>query len=71
MMAGPVDDPIVFLDVDGTLIPFCARPAASAVVSTPAIEAADVSGNPLLDRLDPADGHCLPCSASWYGQRPG
>jgi hypothetical protein len=59
----------VFLDVDGTLIPFRARPAEFAVVSAYAVGPADeVSGNPLLDRLDPADGHrllALGCRLVW------
>ena len=60
MMAEPADYPIVFLDVDGTLIPFRARPAESApVASRLLIPAEDASGNPLLDRLDPADGRSL------------
>ena len=69
MMAGPADDPIVFLDVDGTLIPFRARPAGSAQVATHAlVPADDASGNPLLDRLDPADGRrllALGCQLAW------
>ena len=41
---------LVFLDVDGTLIPLRARAATGALGE---------SGNPLLDRLDPADGRRL------------
>src|SRR5690242_19362961 len=69
MMARPARDPIVFLDVDGMLIPFRARSAEFAVVRA---EAAgpddDVSGNPLLARLDPADGDrllALGCQLVW------
>jgi hypothetical protein len=40
--------PIVFLDVDGVLLPMRARPGSR--------RPAPDSGNPLLDRLDPADG---------------
>jgi hypothetical protein len=42
---------LIFLDVDGPLIPFRARPAGAG--------SAAVSGNPLLGRLDPADGERL------------
>lgn len=58
-MPGPGDRPIVFLDVDGTLIPFRARSTSCA---------GDPSGNPLLDRLDPADGRrllALGCQLVW------
>jgi hypothetical protein len=69
MMAGLADDPILFLDVDGTLIPFRARPARSAVVAADAGEPADEgSGNPLLNRLDPSDGPrllALNCRLVW------
>lgn len=69
MMAGPADRPIVFLDVDGTLIPFRARPAEAAPVAARALGPVDdASGNPLLDRLDPADGRrllALGCRLVW------
>ena len=69
MMAGLADDPIVFLDVDGTLIPFRARPAGSALVAARTLVPADeASDNPLLDRLDPADGRmllALGCQLVW------
>jgi hypothetical protein len=69
MMAGQTRDPIVFLDVDGTLIPFRARSAESAAgPASAAGPVEDVSGNPLLDRLDPADGHrllALGCQLVW------
>jgi HAD domain in Swiss Army Knife RNA repair proteins len=69
MMAGLDDYPIVFLDVDGTLIPFRARRAESALVAARAlVPADDASGNPLLDRLDPADGsrlRALGCRLVW------
>jgi len=69
MMARPADYPIVFLDVDGTLIPFRARPARSTLVAAHALVPADeASGNPLLDRLDLADGRrllALGCQLTW------
>ena len=69
MMARPTRNPIVFLDVDGTLIPFRARSTEFAVVPADAVGPADdVSGNPLLARLDPADGDrvlALRCQLVW------
>lgn len=69
MTARPTRDPIVFLDVDGTLLPFRARSAEFAGVPADAIGTADdVSGNPLLARLDPADGGrllALGCQLVW------
>jgi hypothetical protein len=65
MTSGPADLPLLFLDVDGPLIPFRARVIA---VSDPFGPADDASGNPLLDRLDPADGRRLsglPCQLVW------
>jgi hypothetical protein len=64
MMAGQADCPIVFLDVDGTLIPLRARAAGSPLL----VPADDATGNPLLDRLDPADGRrllALGCQLVW------
>ena len=49
--------PLIFLDVDGPLIPFRARPVDHSG-GTPARPAPE-TGNPLLDRLDPADGRRL------------
>ena len=43
--------PLIFLDVDGPLIPFAPRPGNPHVT--------DDGGNPLLNRLDPADGRAL------------
>ena len=63
------DKPIAFLDVDGTLLPFRARPAERArpLASRPA-PADGTHGNPLLERLDPADGPkllALECQLVW------
>lgn len=54
--------PLLFLDVDGPLIPFTARPATGAA------KWAAQTGNPLVDRLDPADGPrllALGCELMW------
>jgi hypothetical protein len=64
------DRPIVFLDVDGTLIPFRARPPGRSVPVPTVLSASagDASENPLLDRLDPADGRRLlglGCRLAW------
>lgn len=48
--------PLIFLDVDGTLIPFKARPGSRTACPSD-------SGNPLLDRLE-----ALP--AQWADGRP-
>ncbi|MFG1610863.1 HAD domain-containing protein [Actinoplanes sp. NPDC049265] len=57
MIASPDDRPLLFLDVDGPLIPFRARPARLA--SSDAVVFATEPGNPLLDRLNPDDGRKL------------
>jgi hypothetical protein len=52
-----LSETLLFLDVDGTLLPFASR-----------IRAGRPSGNPLLDRLDPRDGErlrALDCSLVW------
>jgi HAD domain in Swiss Army Knife RNA repair proteins len=49
--------PLVFLDVDGVLIPWRSRPSRARGRSTGRV--ADGSGNPLLERLDPVDGRGL------------
>jgi hypothetical protein len=62
MMAGLADRPLVFLDVDGPLIPFRARPVRRG--RSPG----DASGNPLVSRLDPDDGRrllALGCHLVW------
>ncbi|MEV6602124.1 HAD domain-containing protein [Actinoplanes sp. NPDC051346] len=59
-MTADADHPLVFLDVDGPLIPFRARPVSCRRPSCDAVGLSnDASGNPLVDRLDPADGHRL------------
>ncbi len=53
--------PLIFLDVDGTLIPFKARPGSRTACPSD-------SGNPLLDRLDSNDGRRLlelDCQLVW------
>ncbi|KAB1913148.1 HAD domain-containing protein [Micromonospora sp. AMSO31t] len=62
-MSCPTDSPLLFLDVDGPLIPFKARPLDRAVA-----QPFDDRGNPLLDRLDPEDGPrllALGCELVW------
>jgi hypothetical protein len=52
-----LSETLLFLDVDGTLLPFA-----------PLVRTSPPSGNPLLDRLDPADGsrlRALGCSLVW------
>jgi hypothetical protein len=66
MTADIRDDCLIFLDVDGPLIPFKAR-----AVARPVGRRADLLaefGNPLLDRLDPEDGPrllSLGCRLVW------
>ncbi|MEU5553519.1 HAD domain-containing protein [Micromonospora sp. NPDC047793] len=51
---------MVFVDIDGVLIPFRARPAAAGRAhSGSAEDGPDCYGNPLLDRLDLDDGRRL------------
>ncbi|MEV6303223.1 HAD domain-containing protein [Actinoplanes sp. NPDC051861] len=55
---------LLFLDVDGPLIPFRARPHTRPRPSSPG----DSGGNPLLDRLQPEDGRrllALGCELIW------
>jgi hypothetical protein len=51
--------PLLFLDVDGPLIPFRARSAGRTLATSDAIASAEAAGGPLMDRLDPADGRRL------------
>jgi hypothetical protein len=69
VMAGSVDSPIAFLDVDGTLLPFRTRPAVPALPRTGRpVPGTGAEDNPLLERLDPADGPkllALRCQLVW------
>ena len=68
MMAGLGDSPLLFLDVDGPLIPFRARPPRGTLALGDVVGSADAPGNPLIDWLDPADGRrllALGCQLVW------
>ncbi|WP_406045187.1 HAD domain-containing protein [Micromonospora sp. NBC_00898] len=71
MLPSLAQQPLIFLDVDGVLIPFRGRPARRDRPSTGVeanAEAPDGWGNPLLDRLDPDDGRrllALGCRLVW------
>jgi hypothetical protein len=59
--------PLLFLDVDGPLIPFGAAPEQYPAHAT-RLEPLDAGANPLLARLDPAHGPrlaALPCEVVW------
>jgi len=61
-MGGPGARPLLFLDVDGTLIPLGTRPDGGPARPAPA------GSNPLLARLDPEHGawlSALPCDLVW------
>ncbi|MGW8782770.1 HAD domain-containing protein [Streptomyces sp. NPDC055796] len=65
-MTGPVQRPLLFLDVDGPLIPFGAT--AHELPDGYPTYGADPDANPLLARLDPALGSrllALPCELVW------
>ncbi|MFJ9839447.1 HAD domain-containing protein [Kitasatospora sp. NPDC101155] len=58
------DAPLLFLDVDGPLIPFGAPPPGGY----PTYPGPEPSGNPLVTRVDPALGRrllALPCALVW------
>ncbi|MBQ1024772.1 hypothetical protein KBX00_10355 [Micromonospora sp. C95] len=51
---------MIFVDIDGVLIPFRARPAsAEGQRSGSLVDGTDCYGNPLLDRLESDDGRRL------------
>ncbi|MET8910350.1 hypothetical protein [Micromonospora sp. NPDC004551] len=52
--------PLIFVDIDGVLIPLRARSTGTTRRSSGDLpDAPDDSGNPLLERLDPLDGRRL------------
>ena len=60
MTPGTAARPLIFLDVDGPLITFRARPVSRRLdIGQVATAASDGHGNPLLERLDPDDGRRL------------
>lgn len=71
VMPSFADRSLVFLDVDGPLIPFAARPSrrpAQGLRYAPAAERLTLGANPLLDRLNPDDGRrllALGCELVW------
>ncbi|MDT0541166.1 MULTISPECIES: HAD domain-containing protein [Streptomyces] len=66
-MTGSVRLPLLFLDVDGPLIPFGAEPQQYPTYTTsPNLREADA--NPLLSRINPQHGAklaALPCEVVW------
>jgi hypothetical protein len=72
-MSSLAQRPFVFLDVDGPLIPFRARPVVEGRRSGG--RGTGPHGNPLVERLDPEDGRqllALKCplvwATSWMGE---
>ncbi|WP_406865004.1 HAD domain-containing protein [Streptomyces sp. HUAS MG47] len=66
-MTGSAQRPLLFLDVDGPLIPFGGEPGAYPTYA-PDPARTDPRANPLLARLDPAHGRrlaALPCELVW------
>ncbi|MET0416688.1 MAG: HAD domain-containing protein [Actinoplanes sp.] len=59
MIASRDGRPLLFLDVDGPLIPFRARSAGRTLAMSDVVVSAEAPGNPLMDRLDPEDGRRL------------
>ncbi|MGW3788485.1 HAD domain-containing protein [Micromonospora chokoriensis] len=69
VIAGRAHSPLIFVDVDGPLIPFRARRVSRERPSRGAdVRQLDRNGNPLLDRLEPDDGRrllALGCQLVW------
>ncbi|MFJ3794513.1 HAD domain-containing protein [Kitasatospora sp. NPDC090091] len=71
-MTGFVQRPLLFLDVDGPLIPFGAEPGEYPTFDHPAVAAGPgpltAAANPLLGRVDPEHGRrlaALGCEVVW------
>ena len=67
-MAGSSRGPVVFLDVDGPLIPFGPTDTQTSSAGRARPAGGSHSSNPLLDRLDPSHGArlaTLPCELVW------
>jgi hypothetical protein len=54
-----VTRPLIFIDIDGVLIPLRARSNGTRRLSDGVADVADAYGNQLLERLDPAHGRGL------------
>ncbi|WP_336053083.1 HAD domain-containing protein [Streptomyces sp. CA2R101] len=66
-MTGSARRPLLFLDVDGPLIPFGAEPQQYPTYAT-ALDLCDGDANPLLTRINPEHGPklaALPCELVW------
>ncbi|MFF9347222.1 HAD domain-containing protein [Streptomyces sp. NPDC014734] len=66
-MTGSVQLPLLFLDVDGPLIPFGAEPQRYPTRLTSS-DLGGADGNPLLTRINPGHGPklaALPCEVVW------
>ncbi|MBL1101839.1 HAD domain-containing protein [Streptomyces coffeae] len=66
-MPGSAQRPLLFLDVDGPLIPFGAAPQPYPTYPT-GTEPLDAPANPLLTRINPEHGPrlaALPCEVVW------
>jgi hypothetical protein len=66
-VTGSVRPPLLFLDVDGPLIPFGGAPESYPTWAT-GPEPAEPDANPLLARIDPGHGPrlaALPCDVVW------